>query len=358
MKITDVRIVHKTLRYKQEFHIALAILRQADICFIIIDTDEDVRGIGYAPGSAPVIAGEIPESIHAIVLNIFRPLLLGEDPRNIEELMYKIDKSARYNARAKAGIDFALHDLVAKRLNIPLYQFLGGKCRSEIPVMRMVGMGTPRQMVQDAVQLVNEGYKYLKLKVGDGITVDTSRLKAVREAIGNDITIVADANQAYDVKTAISAANRMSEFGLAMIEQPVPWFDFKGLATVRKNVNVMVEADESARDIHDVLRLIEMEAVDFINIKPPELGGLRNAKKVAMICEAANVGCLVGTTPGSRYIDACEAHFIASTRTISFGCEIGEFNRMIEDPVDGLEVKNGCITVPEGVGVGVKIDID
>ena len=205
---------------------------------------------------------------------------------------------------------------------------------------------------------MGEGYKFLKLKVGDGPTVDASRVKAVREAVGKDITIVADANQAYDVKTAISAVNRMSEFGLTMIEQPVPWFDYKGLATVRKNVNVMVEADESAKDVYDVIRLIEMEAVDFISIKPPELGGLINAKKVSVLCEVANVGCLVGTTPGSRYIDACEAHFIASSRMISFGCEIGEFNRMTGDPVVGLEVKNGYITVPEGAGVGVEVNLD
>ena len=206
MKITDVRVVHKTLRYKQEFHLALASLRQADVCFIIVDTDEGISGIGYAPGTAPVFAGELPESIQAIVTNLFRPLLIGKDPANIEEILYEIDKSARYNSRAKAGIDFALHDLIAKSLNIPLYKLLGGKYRSEIPVMRMIGMRKPQEAAQDAVELAKEGYRYLKIKVGADPAADVSRVKAVREAVGEDIIIVADANQSYDVRTAISTA--------------------------------------------------------------------------------------------------------------------------------------------------------
>ena len=223
--------------------------------------------------------------------------------------------------------------------------------------MRMVGMSKPEEMVQKAVQLKNEGYRYLKLKVGDDPVLDVARVRAVREGAGDDVIMVADVNQAYDVKTAITAINKMSQFGLAMVEQPVPWFDYKGLAMIRKNVDILVEADESARNIHDVLRLLEMEAADFISIKPTEIGGLRNAKKISVLCEAANVGCLVGTTPGSQFVDAFHAHFIASTRMIVFGCEIGEFLRMTEDPVHGLEIKDGHIKVPEGAGVGVSVNL-
>lgn len=362
MKITDIKIIHKVLPYKQMFQLSLGNLHQADVCFIIVDTDEGLTGIGYAPGSAPMVAGEIPQGIDGIIMNVFKPLLVGEDPNDIERLLYKIDKAALHNSRAKSGIDFALHDLIARKLGIPIYQLLGGKFRSKIPVMRMVSMRKPEEMAQDSVKLVKEGYRYLKLKVGSDPALDITRFRTVQEAIKDateeNVTVIVDVNQAYDAKTAIKTVNEMGRFGLGLVEQPVPWFDHKGLALVRKNVDVPIEADESAKSIYDVLRLIEEEAVDFISIKPIEIGGLIASKKVAAICEAANINHLVGGTPGSRYIDAFNSHFIASARMIHFGCEIGEFMRIKSDPASGFDVQNGFITVPEGIGIGINVDLE
>lgn len=360
MKITDVKVFQTVLPYEQEFHFAFASISKADVIFVTIETDEGITGYGYAPGSAPMLAGELCAGMRAMITEVFRTVLIGQDPTNLDFLLHRIDISARHNSRAKASIDFALHDINAKKLGIPLYQYLGGKYRSEIPVMRMVSMLKPEEMARDALKLVKQGFKYLKLKVGvsDNPALDVARVKAVHEAVGDGITLVADVNQAYNVKTAIWAVNKMGENGLTMVEQPVPKTDYKGLAMVRKNVSVMVEADECMRSVDDAMRLIEMEAVDFISIKPTELGGLRQARKVATLCEIANIGCLIGAAPGSQFVDACNAHFIASTRIMTFGCEIGEFARMKSDPASGLVIRNGSVIVPEKVGIGVDVKLD
>ena len=357
MKITDIRVTHVSLNYKGEVRLRRKSHDTAHGCFIHVETDEGLTGIGYAHASGPVVIGETPESIEAIVRSVYRAELLEEDPANIVFLLEKLDKVARYNTRARAAVDFALHDLTAKRFAVPLYSLLGGKHRSEIPVMRLLAIGSPESVAQEALKVIQDGYRYLKIKVGTDPETDVSRIKAVREAVGNAVTIVADANQGDDVKGAISVVNKMAQYGLAIIEQPVLSSDFKGLATIRRNVEVRVEADESARSLYDVMRLIDLEAVDFVSIKPPELGGLKVSQKVAALCEAANVGCLIGTTLGSQYVDAVGAHFAAATGNMTFGCELGEYTRLRDDPVSGLQEKDGCVTVPEGLGVGITLNL-
>jgi len=133
--------------------------------------------------------------------------------------------------------------------------------------------------------------------------------------------------------------------------------DLEGLALVRKSVGIPIEVDESVRSLSDALNIIRLGAADFISLKPFKMGGFRVLKKILGLCEAANVKCLVGTTPGSRLIEAANVHFIVSTPYIDVACEIGEFVRMQNDPVTGLEVSNGSAKIPSGPGLGVNLNL-
>ena len=357
MKITGVEIRHHKLRYKETFSIAGGDLEYAPLVFILIHTDEGLTGVSYAPGSAPFVDGETHESVSAAVTRLFEPVLKGRDPYDIEGLMTEIDKKILFNNRAKAGVEIALYDLLGKMLNVPLYNLWGGKCRENVPIKRMVGIASPDTMASKASDLVNQGYHHLKVKIGKDPKGDIDRIRAVREAVGPRAAICVDANQGYTVMDAITTLRAIERYDITLAEQPIRSDDLEGLVLVRKAIGIAIEVDESVRGLSDALNIIRLGAADFISLKPFKMGGFRVLRKILALCEAANVKCLVGTTPGSRLVEAANVHFIVSSPYIDVACEIGEFIRMQNDPVTGLEVANGAAKIPSGPGLGINLNL-
>jgi muconate cycloisomerase len=129
------------------------------------------------------------------------------------------------------------------------------------------------------------------------------------------------------------------------------------MAIVKKSVGARIMADESVNTIEDAMRVIDAEAADVISLKLPKMGGLLKARKVAALCEAAGVEYLVGTTPGSRLVDAANVHLAASLKDLTLPCEIGEFERMADDPCAGLEIVDGFLSPPDRPGLGIEVDL-
>jgi L-alanine-DL-glutamate epimerase-like enolase superfamily enzyme len=358
MKITSVEVKHHKLKYKESFSITGGDLEYAPLVFIRIGTDEGLTGVSYAPGSAPFVDGETRESVEAAVARIFAPVLKGQDPCDIERLMTEVDKKILFNNRAKAGVEIALYDLLGKTLNVPLYKLWGGLCKEEVPIKRMVGIASPDVMASKAKDLVSQGYHHLKVKIGKDPKGDVGRIQAIREAVGPKAAISVDANQGYTVKNAIKTLRALEPYDITLAEQPVRTDDLEGLALVRKSVGIPIEVDESVRTLSDALNIIKLGAADFISLKPFKMGGFRIMHKIMGLCEAANVKCLVGTTPGSSLIEAANVHFIASSSYIDVACEIGEFARMQNDPVTGLEISHGVAKVPRGPGLGIQLQME
>ncbi len=165
MKIKRVEVKPFDLRYREAFSLSRGSLEAAPLAFILVTSDEDLRGISYAPGSAPFIDGETVESIAAAVNNVIAPAIIGRDPSDIESIMADIDRRLVFNYRAKAGVELAIYDLLGKALGLPLFKLWGGMCREKVPVARMVGIASPEVMAQRAKELVEEGFRYLKVKV-------------------------------------------------------------------------------------------------------------------------------------------------------------------------------------------------
>jgi L-alanine-DL-glutamate epimerase-like enolase superfamily enzyme len=184
-------------------------------------------------------------------LERFKPHVLGKDPFAIEAIRMALDRSLVGATQAKAGIDCALHDLCARSLGVPLYNLLGGKVRDKVPVLRIVAIKTPAEMAANAEKLLTQGYRYFKIKVHGDVEEDVARVRAIRERVGEDAHLTIDANQSYSPKDAITAINRMAQYRLDLIEQPVARDDLKGLALVTRSVPVTVEADERGHHRRD-----------------------------------------------------------------------------------------------------------
>lgn len=318
--------------------------------WIIVLRVEGATGHGYAQAIPHM--GSNFEGIRA-ALELFGPKLLGRSALDIDPILGELDAVMAGNAQAKAGIDCALHDLAANLLGVPLYALLGGAFRKSIPQIRIIPIKTPAAMAAEARRLVDQGYRSLKVKLKGHVADDVERVRAIRAEVGKDVLLTLDPNQSYLAKDAISALRRMEPDEVYLVEQPVPASDLRGLELVTRSVTQLVEADEAAVTLDDVLQLATRRIVDAVSLKIPKLGGLRNALLAARICHSAGIACRVGATFGPRLMAAHGVHFAAALPRLDLPCELAEFDHLHDDPFEGLEVESGSIAVPQTPGSGV-----
>jgi L-alanine-DL-glutamate epimerase-like enolase superfamily enzyme len=317
-----------------------------------VEADDGTEGYGYCASAFHygISVGGLRDA-----LTSFAQRLEGRDPFDREAILDELDHVLHQNYQAKAAVDIALHDLAARALGVPVYQLIGGLVREAMPVLRIVALKEPEEMALNAQKLVDQGYQYLKVKIGGDRREDVARVAAIRRQVGPDVHITLDANQSYGPKEAIRAIRQLEEYDIDLVEQPVRADDFDGLAAVTRATETIIEADESAKSLSDVFRLLQMRAADSISIKLMKLGGIRNAKLAAGMCQAAGVRCRVGAAVGSRIVNAACVHYVASTPNVGYACEVGEFARLLNDPAEGLEIQGGVLRVPHGPGLGVSV---
>lgn len=355
MKISDLKIYNLSVPLKKDFKTSLRTVSSAEETVIKIETDGGLIGLGEAPPTA-VITGDINPGIQGLIINKIKPLLIGEDPENIDKLHHLVEKSAVNNNSAKAAVDIALYDLFAKIHKAPLYKLLGGY-QNKITTDMTISVNSSEEMKEDALRAVKEGYKNLKLKVGKGkgIEEDLERIKTIREAVGNDIKIKIDANQGWQPKEAVYAIKEMEaeKLNIEFIEQPTAALDFEGLKFVRDNVLTPIMADESMFSPADCLRLLEMRACDLINIKLMKSGGIYNALKINAIAEAYGVEVMVGSMLEAKISVTAAAHLAAAKKNIT-RCDLDAPSLLAEDPVTGgIEIDGPEIKLPSTPGLGI-----
>jgi L-Ala-D/L-Glu epimerase len=353
MIIRDFDIQPCTLRKEDPtWRFALAASPVSDGHIVRIATDDGLEGFGYA--SATPHMGSIQGSLKA-ELELFRPLLVGHDPRRIEAILIALDRSVSGAVQAKAAVDCALHDLLARSLGVPLNVLFGGAVRDAVPILRILAIKAPQDMAAQAQKLVDRGYRYLKIKVHGDVEEDVARVTAIRRQVGDRIHLTIDANQSYSPKDAIAALNRMAECRIDLVEQPVHRADIAGLALVTRTVPVTVEADEAAGSLREIFELVAERAVDAVSLKIPKLGGLRNTLAAARLCEAGHVKYRLGAAVGSRLLAAQALHLACALPGVDYACELGEFDRLLDDPFEGIEIEDGMLRLPRGPGSGVHL---
>jgi muconate cycloisomerase len=325
-----------------------------------IYNNEGVVGTGEVRTLQP-FHGETTQSVVSAIRDFYAPLLIGEDPFNMEKFWSKFDAVLPGNTNARAPIDYALYDLLGKMLHVPVYKLLGGLYWELVPLEWSIGLNTTEKMVEEAMRGIEKyGLKVFCIKVGpsERWKDDVKNVRAIRKALGDTIALGIDANEGYSSSIAIKAIQRMEECDLSYVEQPVPGWDLEGMVRVRKAVNTPIVADESIFTIQDAFRVLTMGAADIPCVKTFKPGGLHNSKKIAAIAEACscyvNVG---GTAHGARIEAAVGTHFYASTRNIF---PAGEFVMGIteEDPIvnNPFVIKDGYVNVPQDPGLGIEID--
>lgn len=326
-----------------------------------IETDEGITGWGEAQADIGFF-GETVEQVGSAVSDYMGPQLVGKDPLDRDYLLGVIDY--RGNGCAKSGICMALHDLAGKIMGAPVSALLGGRRRARVPAAVEIAGGPPDAMARACVRLLAQGVRAFKPKVGGDPEADADRLLAIREAVGPDVSLRADANQGFSPKEAIRFCRlcELRNVNLELLEQPVAAHDLPGMALVRRSVGTLIEADESCFTPQDALSIIRHEAADVLNIKLGKAGGFVGARRIAAIAEAAGLKCVLGTAFGLGLEVAAKAHLFAATELVTDAVEFTELTlhgNLLAAPWDArlaLPLEDGCLPVPEGPGLGVALD--
>jgi L-alanine-DL-glutamate epimerase-like enolase superfamily enzyme len=352
-QIEDVEIYPFNVPLREPFHIALGTISAAENILVRLRTREGVVGWGE---SCPYVA--VTSETQATDLAIGKDLatfVRGRDPFTLGAIMAEMDGFSPANASMKAAMEMAVWDICGKLAGQPVYKLLGGY-RDSFETDITIGMGTPAEMAGKATKHVAEGFKTLKIKLGEGPEPDTQRMKAIRDAIGYSIKLRTDANQGWSAAETVRALRMMEKYQMQICEQPVPYWNVEGLKFARDNSPTPIMADESVHTPHDAFAVTRENAVDCINIKLMKAGGIMRGAQIATVAAAAGVTCMVGCMEETRVGLTAGAHLVASQKNIVYA-DLDAFFELSADPViGGMQVKDGIVTLPKTPGLGVDID--
>ncbi|WP_323676359.1 o-succinylbenzoate synthase [Halorubellus sp. PRR65] len=257
------------------------------------------------------------------------------------------------NPAARHGVALALADLRAKQHDRPLYRLLGRRSeRRRVPVNATVGDAAPDETAAAAERAVAEGYETVKVKVGAGdVERDVERMRAVRDAVGEDVALRADANGAWSREQAATAFDGFADARVRYVEQPLPADDLAGLADLRGG-RVGVAVDETLAT-HSVEGVLDADAADVLVLKPMALGGVERARRAAVQAQGEGVASVVTTTIDAVVARAGAVHVAASLPgVLSCGLATGDWLSTDLGP-DPCFVDDGAVRVPQDPGLGV-----
>ncbi|MFQ6075984.1 MAG: mandelate racemase/muconate lactonizing enzyme family protein [Candidatus Bathyarchaeia archaeon] len=360
MEITEVKTTLVTIPVREPIRVSMGLEGRVSAIVVEVETDAGITGVGETRYS---------ERTDAMIHNEIKHLVVGTDPFDVERTVKHYLGSGRglwwLNAASYAitGVEMACWDIIGKSLRTPIYRLMGGRFREKVPITAFLGIDRPEKVVKEAVTAVEQGVKTLKLKVGRDADEDVEIVRQVREAVGDDIQIRVDPNQAWSPPTAIRQIRKISRFDPQYIEQPIPRWDLKGLAHVRRKVSVPIAICEGVLSPYRAMEVITHRAADFISTDPARLGGLLWFKKVSAMAEAADIPVILHVSNCGVSV-AAWLHLATSTPNVMYANDIppvgADFGRSAVDDIIMTPFKHeeGYLKAPEGPGLGVAIDRD
>ncbi len=303
----------------------------------LIDRD-GLEGWGEAAPSR--IYGESTETVLAALQAYAEHL--PADPFLLEDTERHWDTLLKLNPSARGALSSALHDLAGKRMGVPVYQLWGLNPAKAPQSTFTIGIDTAEKIRIKVLEA--ESYPILKVKLGTDR--DHEILQTIRALTDKELRV--DANTGWTVKRAIRMLPVLEEFGVTVLEQPLPADDLDGLATVTRAARIPVIADESCLTAADIPRLVGK--VDGINIKLAKCGSLREALRMIAIARAHHMMVMVGCMIETSIAITAAAHFTPLVDIV----DLDGAALLSNDPFVGATIDGGQVRLPSGPGLGLS----
>jgi L-alanine-DL-glutamate epimerase-like enolase superfamily enzyme len=329
--------------------------RSFDATVVALHTDGGLAGFGEA---APL--GTTYDAAFAagarVALEQLAPALLGEDPLQVERIGRAMDAALKGHPYAKSAPDMACWDLAGKATARPLCELLGGRFGESVDLYRSVPSGEPGAMAEAAAAFVGAGYRRIQVKVGNDPVDDVARVAAVRQAVGPEVVLFADANGGWSIRDARRFLLLLEDRALT-IEQPCA--TLTECTALRPHCRHPLVLDESIDSLEALLRAHAARVADGITIKLARVGGITRARLIRDVAVALRIPVTVEDTGGSDIDTAATVHLSLSTpealrlHTVDFA------NWVTVSNAEGLPaVREGRLAAPEGAGLGVVPRLD
>ena len=336
-------------------------------------TDAGHVGIGEAHG--PFLFQQGPEGLRAVsdILRTIEPLVVGQDPFDAERIWQDLfaltytsvrgiptlARQQRQLVTAMSAIDIALWDLKGKAVGRPVHALLGGALRRRVPAY-VTGFyyrdgEKPDDLVREAAMYVEQGYRTVKVKVG-GLSpeADAERVGRIRRAVGRDVAIMLDANQGWDLSTAVRAAQLCAPHDIFWLEDPMPWFDERRtLERLRAAVDIPIAAGETEISPFGLRTMLAEGLVDYLIIDSTWAGGLTTWRKAAVMAELYQIPLAAHHDP------QIHVHAVAASPT---GFILESFADPTRDPLwfelfrERPPIVDGHMALPEAPGLGLELN--
>ncbi len=337
-----MKLSHQTIELNPTHPFVIARGGYAHHRNVIIRLSDEGGLEGFGEAAPNRYYGESVATVLA-ALGQFKPLLERADPISLESIEGQLNRALRGNASAKSAISSALHDLMGKRLGLPVYR-IWGLDPATVPQSSFTIAIAENHELEQRVREARE-YPILKIKLGTGRDMEIVRI--VRNA-APDKRLRVDANAAWTAKHAVSMSDFLADQGVEMLEQPVAGQDIEGLRFVRKHSKLPVYADESCVVATDIPKLAG--AVDGINIKLAKCGSLREALRMVHTARALDMqvmaGCMIESSLG-----------ISAIAQISPLLDAADFDGaalLASDPFRGTSIAGGAIKLSDAPGLGAS----
>ncbi len=363
MKITRIETIPVRLKKNPERAIRSSKKFTAENTFLLVKmhTDDGVVGLGEV-SCDPIWSGEDYVTSAHFIERVLSPLLIGEDPLQIERLVARIEAPIVGHVFTKSALEMALWDILGKVAGLPLYRLLGGPARDAVTTKFSISGTDPARAADIASWAIDVGFRAMKVKVGIDPKEDIARVRAIRQAIGPDVRLGIDANGGWSPRVAIRMIRELEEYDIFFAEQPVQPLDVTWLADVRRSVRVPIMADESVFNLQEAMAVLRADAADVLSVYVGKGGGISAGLKIAAVAQAAGATCTIGSNLELGVASAAMIHLAMATSGIGseeFPCDIiGPLYYDTDLLAESLELSGGRAMPPSGPGLGVELDDD
>ena len=354
MKITNIRTKILKAPLKTPFITSLRRVDTLEDLVVIIECDDGT--VGYGEGApTPQITGETMGSMVATIEYI-KPHILGREIEDFDTILVLVHKLIIKNTTAKSALEIALYDLRAKSLKLPLYRMLGGS-QTTFSTDITISMGEIDKMIADSQAAAALGYDTLKIKIGDNPRKDVERVRAIYNALDKNIKLRLDANQGWTAQESVELLHALEKQNIIaeFIEQPVASDDIEGLKYIKERVQTPLLADESIFSVKDARKLLEMQAIDYINIKLAKTAGITQALELADLSKEFGVKCMIGCMLEGPISVTAGVHVASAKADIITMLDLDAVSLLASHPVKtDILFNESEITLSNAVGLGVS----
>ncbi|MEL6964639.1 MAG: mandelate racemase/muconate lactonizing enzyme family protein [Pseudomonadota bacterium] len=366
-RIRDIRLIPLayTMDGSKAYGMARGKTAKREASLVEVETEDGVVGLGEAWG---------PPKVTAAYLDLVKEAFVGRTIYE-RELIWSDIVSRRYHLGLQnqltacySGINIACYDALGRTLGVSVANLLGGRAKDKIPAYASDGYITedPEGKLPTQLERVAEGgFHATKIKIGLSPSSDQARCMLTREILGDDTLILVDANGNYSVDLALESMARVKDVGIHLYEEPLPPQDVAGYRALAKRATIPVAAGEALYTLHDFARLVYPRSVDILQPDLTLCGGFDQAKGIATLCQIHNLrysphcwGSAVGLVAAVHLLssmpDYPHSDHVPYPRLLEY--DVGENALRDELLATPLKPVDGEVTVPDGPGLGIKLN--